>query len=274
MVQLKATLLLLLTTLPKITSTTLDDNVVKFTPKGTQINIHIPLLPIPQNKVIEYNKELTNSLITPTAQQIDFVEKYVPHNTLYLSTFTNHSLISGEFQASANLAVLATMNNDLCKTGIENLQIGETLNQSGAYAMLSVTNTQCLQLLSNNLVLNLNQYLDPYAKNYIPSWVYNLPEEEQAIKIKYIKEYGSPNVFEGFVPHVTLAYDSANSTISIENYKIGCEELELKFGVIESECTSLGFGKVGDFGTVIRGVDGVIPNIGLVVEDDREKDIK
>ena len=39
----------------------------------------------------------------------------------------------------------------------------------------------------------------------------HLPEPERSEKIAYIKQYGSPNVFTQFQPHVTLACD-ANAT--------------------------------------------------------------
>jgi hypothetical protein len=48
----------------------------------------------------------------------------------------------------------------------------------------------------------------------IPDWVQHLPEPERSAKIAFIKQYGSPNVFSQFQPHVTLACDVNSTALS------------------------------------------------------------
>ncbi|GMH46528.1 hypothetical protein TrRE_jg8403 [Triparma retinervis] len=91
------------------------------------------------------------------------------------------------------------------------MKIGETKDAQGSYGMLGVANTPCLQGLSDAVVNATSPFLDPSAKSYIPSWVYSLPPAERDQKIALIHEFGSPNVFGGFEPHVTLVGDSESS---------------------------------------------------------------
>ena len=48
----------------------------------------------------------------------------------------------------------------------------------------------------------------------IPDWVQHLPEPERSEKIDFIRQYGSPNVFSQFQPHVTLACDDNATALS------------------------------------------------------------
>ena len=84
--------------------------------------------------------------------------------------------------------------------------------------MLSVTNTDCLQLMSDALVNATNQFVEPSAKDYIPSWIYDLPEDQQQAKIDMIHAYGSPNVFASFQPHVTLVADAVHVAPALERF--------------------------------------------------------
>ena len=83
----------------------------------------------------------------------------------------------------------------------------------------------------------------------VPSWVNGLPEPEKSEKIKAIQEYGSPNVFSQFAPHVTLAFDSAPA----DNLTAAFESLVVK----DATCTpiTVGLGSVGPHGTVLASKD-------------------
>lgn len=48
----------------------------------------------------------------------------------------------------------------------------------------------------------------------VPDWVQHLPEPERSEKIAFIRQYGSPNVFSQFQPHVTLACDQNATALS------------------------------------------------------------
>lgn len=76
---------------------------------------------------------------------------------------------------------------------------------NGAYTMIPVKNNDCLQNMSNMLLVSLQQYLK--LPTQIPAWVNELPDAERIEKISKIREYGSPNVLDNFDPHVTVGYD-------------------------------------------------------------------
>ena len=232
---------------------------------GTKINIHVPLSSSASSSVTSSNQFLT-SLLPVSSQQdqiIDFVTLYEPHCTLYLSTFRNASIEDGTLERLAASAVESA--SSACRSSgggssssddddASVMTIGENLTLSGAYAMLSVPPTSCLQSLSDALVLALSPYVTETAKKSIPSWVYDLPPDEQAAKIALVNMYGSPNVFSGFSPHVTLAYDDVQN--DAQDYasavQTTAQQLWTKEGV-ESEVESVAFGYVGPAGTVVRG---------------------
>lgn len=79
----------------------------------------------------------------------------------------------------------------------------------------------------------------------IPDWVIALPEPLRSEKIDMIKQYGSPNVFDQFNPHVTLAWDA------IDTMQPAFHRLNLQPRIVASEAVAIG--SVGPHGTVIRG---------------------
>ena len=81
---------------------------------------------------------------------------------------------------------------------------------SGDYTMPPLENTDCLRDLSTALLRSLKSYLRRPA--IVPSWVACLPEPERSAGIYRCREYGSPNVLDGFVPHVTVGFDPPATT--------------------------------------------------------------
>ncbi len=81
---------------------------------------------------------------------------------------------------------------------------------SGDYTMLPLKNTNCLRDLSTALLRSLKLYLRHPA--IVPSWVACLPEPECSAGIYRCREYGSPNVLDGFVPHVMVDFDPPATT--------------------------------------------------------------
>lgn len=100
-----------------------------------------------------------------------------------------------------------------------------SINVTGTYAMLTTGTPACLQFMSDAVVNatyviaaflswklhTLCMYHLAVPNQTIPIWVQHLPEPERSEKIAFIRQYGSPNVFTQFQPHVTLACD-ANAT--------------------------------------------------------------
>ena len=133
--------------------------------------------------------------------------------------------------------------------------------------------------LPRNGVVVLKQVLSPHvtevAKKSVPSWVYDLPPDQQAQKIAYVHQYGSPNVFVAFSPHVTLAYDDDTEDLA---YDAGGNPADSIFGgavadaaerwtEIRSEIMTVGFGHVGPAGTVMQG-PVVLESISILSSDE------
>jgi len=79
---------------------------------------------------------------------------------------------------------------------------------NGNYIMLLINKTSCLSTLSNTLLMKLKQYV--HHPVLVPSWVANLPEPERSAAIYRARTYGSSNVLEGFVPHVTVGFEPSS----------------------------------------------------------------
>ena len=80
---------------------------------------------------------------------------------------------------------------------------------NGNYIMLPINNTSCLSTLSNTLLMKLKQYI--HHPVLVPGWVANLPEPERSAAIYRARTYGSSNVLDGFVPHVTVGFEPSGS---------------------------------------------------------------
>ena len=109
--------------------------------------------------------------------------------------------------------------------------------------MWDVHVTPCLQKLSDILTTVLSNYIVPDQP--IPDWVLELPEPVRSQKIAMIRKYGSPNVFDQFDAHVTLAWDNQ------EPMGPAFQKLNLQPRTVKS--TVVAIGNVGPHGTVLRG---------------------
>lgn len=110
--------------------------------------------------------------------------------------------------------------------------------------MWDVVVSPCLQQWSDLLVKRISQYIVPNQP--IPDWVLGLPEPLRSEKISMIKKYGSPNVFDQFQPHVTLAWDDK------EPMEPAFQKLNLQPRTVYTR--SVAIGAVGPHGTVLRGI--------------------
>jgi len=109
--------------------------------------------------------------------------------------------------------------------------------------MWDVEVSPCMQKWSDELVDELYHYIVPNQQ--IPDWVLALPEPSRSEKIAMIKKYGSPNVYNQFQAHVTLAWDDQ------EPMQTAFQKLNLQPKIVPS--VALAIGSVGPHGTVTRG---------------------
>ena len=219
-----------------------------------QCNIHIKI-PYPQNSTLASTQgDFTALFSNPSDQKIDFMATNDPHVTLFLTAFSSESLDDLFHVASTTLK---STYKTYCSSSTSHtpyiMKSGINQYVSGSYAMLNVSLTDCLQALSDELVLAAQSFVSDSAKEYIPSWIYNLPDDEQAEKIELIKQYGSPNVFSGFSPHVTFLVDDVNST------ELSIIFDENQVAEVDSSVQFVGFGAVGNFGSVLKGQDFAFP---------------
>ncbi len=81
---------------------------------------------------------------------------------------------------------------------------------NGDYTMLRLRRSDCLRSISDALLTALKSHVRRPV--IVPSWVASMPEPYRSAGIYRCREYGSPNVLDGFVPHVTVGYDPTNAS--------------------------------------------------------------
>lgn len=200
---------------------------------STFLNLHLKLDPQSESVAIGIDDSLHPSL---PHDIIDFHVTHQPHITLYLTDFGNNT--------DAVLATLEELAPELKRVRVP---LGG-YDVNGTYAFWKVQNTPELQKISDLVVNATRQFIAPNQP--IPGWVLSLPEPLRSIKIHYIQQYGSPNVFDQFVPHITILYDDADPHTNVVTAVNGLQPEE-RF----AKLCILGVGSVGQAGTVLRGKD-------------------
>lgn len=199
------------------------------------LNLHIKLIPQLEEFVDSELDPVLHCLLPQ--DEISFL-LYQPHISLYLTEFQPQRLpdIIQSFQETV------ASKFGPCNVTLSNVYGG------GAYGMWNVSLPDCLQEMSDQLVLATYDYATP--NQTVPSWVYSLPEPTRSEKIQMVHKYGSPNVFSQFQPHVTLAWDDQDNVT--EALKTLSTEFNLHRSYVPDK---VAIGSVGPYGTVIRGKD-------------------
>ena len=92
---------------------------------------------------------------------------------------------------------------------------------NGDYTMLRIRYSDCLRSISDALLGALKSHVRRPV--IVPSWLASMPEPYRSMGIYRCREYGSPNVLDGFVPHVTVGYDPANASSSMSSSSLTAE---------------------------------------------------
>ena len=174
--------------------------------------------------------------LTQPTEQVNLFSEHTAHLTLYLANFdlemnnNNDAPQTSGGTDNNNIAVSTALNQtkvDAFKNTISSLNFTDVLaglncplsyttsskdaddsifyNIHGAYTMLPIGITPCLQKLSDSILHSLKEFLKYPIE--VPSWVAELPEPDRSAAIYRTRQYGSPNVLQGFAPHVTVGYD-------------------------------------------------------------------
>lgn len=207
---------------------------------------------------LRWNSVLKNE--NKDEERIDFTSMHMPHITLFIADFDieqEHQLHTVNQTKLDEL--VNSIDSQIQKFSTEapsscNLQFFDPIvNYSGSYVMLRIEKYECLQYYSDSIVNATKRYVN--KNSTIPVWVKDLPEPSKQNLINNIKKYGSPNVFEAFDPHVTVAY--YNNIVESQK-RMDLEDVIHKLeDSSKSSCTqiaksiALGFSSVG--GSVLRG---------------------
>ena len=116
---------------------------------------------------------------------------------------------------------------------------------AGSFAMMNVSNSPCLQRVSDMLVNATHRFSQPNQR--APDWVYELPEPLRSEKLRLVALYGSPNVFAQFAPHVSLAWGPDAASVAAAVEALPPTPPSTFLGRI------VALGQVGPHGTVLQG---------------------
>ena len=218
---------------------------------AVSIDIHLPVAGTAYDAALAANAFLNKHL---NSTSIDFSgEHAIPHVTLYLTRFSCPA--AGLTNPAPPRTCAQTIEDAI--SGVK-YQLGKpfgpcTLTLSapyaaGSYAMMNVTKTACLQGYSDTLVNATHEYSEP--NQTAPGWVKNLPEPERSEALRDIAEYGSPNVFAQFAPHVSLAWSADAAAVAA-----AVQALAPRWRPASFVGDVVAMGSVGPHGTVLRGKD-------------------
>ena len=155
---------------------------------------------------IQSNKRLME--IDTENEEVNFSDRHVPHVSLFLTDFIDDK--NDEIVSTVAFALQKFSNEtkyDSCEVKLEMFDEKPIYSVGSGYAIWKIVRTPCLQELSDTIVKALEPFVNKQDM-IIPAWVENLPEPLRSKKIKLIHQYGSPNVFSEFEPHVTVGYNT------------------------------------------------------------------
>jgi hypothetical protein len=205
--------------------------------KALELDIHLKLET--SSCLFQTALEANQNLHTQSStEQISF-HNTLPHVTLYLTKFDDESIDQ----------LMDTLKHLKLAEQVIEIEI-DGVNANGAYAMYHILNHDSIQSLSDTIVESTKSFITP--NQHVPEWVYDLPEPRRSRKIEYVEEYGSPNVFDEFQPHITVGYDDDDGTSSkIERRKILWDTLDSDGSCKHDAVGTVGVGVVGERGTVV-----------------------
>eukprot|EP00573_Skeletonema_grethae_P003738 CAMPEP_0201694374 /NCGR_PEP_ID=MMETSP0578-20130828/6673_1 /ASSEMBLY_ACC=CAM_ASM_000663 /TAXON_ID=267565 /ORGANISM="Skeletonema grethea, Strain CCMP 1804" /LENGTH=317 /DNA_ID=CAMNT_0048180057 /DNA_START=60 /DNA_END=1013 /DNA_ORIENTATION=+ len=210
------------------------------------LDIHVPLpnndcLMTQTLRANELLRSFRSSSQNSNSERIDLFSKHTPHITLFLADFDleihhddeDNGGVEDDNDSFAKLNVtkvnsfLETISKINFTQVVEGLECTLSLSPTqpfmdhhqhnsnnsekkfytinGAFTMLHVQNNPCLKALSNAVLDPIESFVKRPVR--VPSWVASLQEPERSAAIYRSRKYGSPNVLEGFVPHLTVGYD-------------------------------------------------------------------
>ncbi|WP_420548715.1 2'-5' RNA ligase family protein [Curvivirga sp.] len=179
------------------------------------------------NYVNEFGKKLKDQTDIETFEQ----RGYLPHATLYLTSFKASDLD----EVKAKVKDLARNQKSFP------LIVDGTHLTKGRWYFLDLTYSKDLQRLSDKVVLSMEPMRN--LDYQVPNWVKKYPE-----KLKTFERYGSPNVFAQYNPHLTQLAGEKNTKLDDFITAIKDEKI-----YVEGQVIGLGFAPVNPLGQVKSG---------------------
>lgn len=186
---------------------------------------------VPSEEITDYVKQFGQNLKDKAGIETFEQRGYLPHATLYLTSF----------KASDLDAVKSKVKELASDLSAFPLTVDGTHLTKGRWYFLDLTYSRDLQRLSDTVVLNMEPMRN--ADYQAPNWVKKYPE-----KLKTFERYGSPNVFAQYNPHLTQLAGENNPKLDefiemIKNDRI----------FVEGQVIGLGFAPVNPLGQVKAG---------------------
>jgi hypothetical protein len=172
--------------------------VAATTVEGLDINVHLLFAPPLLSAVAAVNAKFEN-------QTIRFPQPHTPHVTLYLSKFPESVL--PDLINAIREAVKDSAFNLPCESKTS------SVFASGSYIMLPISESVCLQSMSNIVVQHTHHMALP--NQTAPAWLLALPEPQRSMKMDMLNRFGSPNVFRQYEPHITLACSASATELAV-----------------------------------------------------------
>ena len=179
---------------------------------------------------------------------INFATIDTPHITLYLTAFQCPGITTDEClkRVSEHLQTVvdALRNRPPCTITVTDAY------PAGTYAMLNVSLTPCLQSYSDAVVDAIHSFSQP--NQTVPGWVLSMPEPARSEKIRLVQQFGSPNVYQGFAPHVSVGWAENASMVTSAVDKLRMDRNKQTSSFLPG---MVAMGSVGAHGTVLTGKD-------------------
>ena len=206
---------------------------------------------------------------------IDFSCLHTPHVTLYLADFDvieSYDDEEGKYEMMELIQAIENAIDEIKEKKLDenmicSMEITDVTIQ-GAYTMLNIQKNACLQYISDTIVNHTKSFVS--FPSSVPDWVYTIPDPKvREEKIELIREYGSPNVFEGFDPHVTVSFERNWDDNDKDRVKARYNKVQRLNHDLPTKCNQTGqflaLGYTSTGGTVVQGpiVDIDLEQIGI-----------
>ncbi len=188
------------------------------------------------SQIEQINQTMSKSNVYSHYDVEPFNKNHPVHLTMYLTQYSESQVLNLE-RAMSGIAH---------QTERFNINTAGVSLKASNFLMLNVENTPRLQSLSDKVVAKASAYRD--VNSVIPAWANSYP-----LKVQMFREYGSPNVYEGFDPHFSIFAAKIKPSEQEQFEKnVNFALNQSKFKSESVKVTGLGIGIANDDGQIIK----------------------